>query len=225
MKKCIVIILFTLFIQSVNALTEAPIDVLSMSINEIQEARSKNIITYEQLTKIYLDRINEYNKIYNSYITINDKAIDEAKAMDKLYEEKGLISKMMGIPIAVKDNIDVYGMPTTAGTKSLSDNYPNKDADVIKKLRDAGTIFLGKTNMSELAFSARISKSSYGHTYNAYNTKYTPYGSSGGSASVVGSALAVAALGTDTSASIRTPSSANNAYGLRPTTSFLIEAK
>lgn len=215
--KVLIIMLLLLLPINVKASTELPVDVLNMSIKEIQDAHSLGLFTYESLVSFYLDRIEEYNKQYNCIITINDKALEQAKELDKKYNETGLISDLMGIPIIVKDNIDVYGMPTTAGTKALSDNYPNENAKVIQNLIDSGAIIIAKSNMSELAFSANNSKSSYGHTYNAYNILYSPYGSSGGTSVAVSSGLAVAGLGTDTNASIRTPASGNNVIGLRPT--------
>ena len=220
-KKIVFILILILFPFSVKATTELPVDVLNMTIEEIQEARSLNLFTYEDLVKFYLERIEKYKKQYNCIISINDKAIERAKELDKKYNESGLISNLMGIPIIVKDNIDVYGMPTTAGTKALKDNYPNKNSSVVQKLIDSGAIILAKSNMSELAFSASNSKSSYGHVYNAYNTLYSPYGSSGGTAVAIASGLAVAGLGTDTNASIRTPASANNVVGMRPTYGLL----
>ena len=216
-KKVILFIIILLIPFNIKASTELPVDVLNMSIEEIQEAHSLGLFTYEELVSFYLERIDKYNEQYNCIITINDEAIKQAKELDKEYEKEGLKSKLMGIPIVVKDNIDVYGMPTTAGTFALKDNYPNKNSLVVQNLIDSGAIIIAKSNMSEFAFSANNSKSSYGHTYNAYNVLYSSYGSSGGTAVAVASGLAVAGLGTDTNASIRTPSSANNVVGLRPT--------
>ncbi len=216
-KKIILFIIILLIPFNIKASTELPVDVLNMSIEEIQEAHSLGLFTYEELVSFYLERIDKYNEQYNCIITINDDAIKQAKELDEEYKKKGLTSKLMGIPIIVKDNIDVYGMPTTAGTFALKDNYPNKNSLVAQRLIDSGAIIIAKSNMSEFAFSANNSKSSYGHTYNAYNISYSPYGSSGGTAVAVASGLAVAGLGTDTNASIRTPSSANNIIGLRPT--------
>lgn len=101
------------------------------------------------------------------------------------------------------------------------DSYPNNNAVVVENLIKAGVVVLGKSNMSEFAFSAATSRSSYGSVKNAYDLNYTPYGSSGGSAVAVASSLASLALGTDTNSSIRLPSSANNVVGLRPTYNLL----
>lgn len=195
----------------------APVDVTKMTISEIQEAIDDGFLTYEGLINIYLDRINEYDSKYNAIITINQNAISEAKKCDEEYKKNGRKSLLFGIPIIVKDNIDVYDMPTTAGSKTLKDNYPKSDAEVIKNLKNQGAIILAKANMSEFAFMASSSSSSYGTVKNAYNTKYSSYGSSGGSAVSVALSYAPLAIGTDTNASLRAPASANSVFGVRST--------
>lgn len=199
------------------AYTIAPIDITSTSIDDLSKALDRGYLTSEILVTLYLERIGEYNKDFNAINTINENAIDEARVLD-LEREKGIIrGPLHGIPIFVKTNIDVKSLPTTAGSKSLKDNYPNNDAFVISKLKEEGAIILGSTNMSEFAFLARDSYSSYGHVKNAFNTNYTPYGSSGGSAVAVALSFAAASLGTDTNSSVRLPASAAGLVGLRPT--------
>ncbi len=218
MKKILLMIfLFFFSIINTNALTESVIDITNMDIFELQEAVDNDLISYETITRLYLDRINEYDKNYKSIITINNKAIEEAKKCDEIYKKEGRGSILFGMPIIVKDNIDVYGLPTTAGAKSLSDNYPNNNASIIHNLINKGAIIIGKANMSEFAFMASSSVSSYGTVKNAYNTSYSSYGSSGGSAVSVAASFAALGIGTDTNMSVRSPSSANNLYGMRPT--------
>lgn len=217
MKKLILLLLILLIPYNSLAYDKAVVDINNLSINELQEYVDKGYLTYEKITKLYLDRIDAYNKQYNAIITINEHALDEAKELDKTYKENGRTSMIFGLPVLVKDNIDVKGMPTTNGTKALLDSYPNENADVIQKLIDNGAIIIGKTNMDEFAFNAKYSHSSFGYTYNAFNTDYSSYGSSGGSAVSVSANLAVYALGTDTGVSVRVPSSANGVIGMRPT--------
>ena len=218
MKKVFLIIFLLFFsIININALTESVIDITKMDVFELQEAVDNDLINYETITKLYLDRINEYDKNYKSIITINETAIEEAKKCDETYKKEGRKSLLFGIPIIVKDNIDVYGIPTTAGTKSLSDNYPNNNAKLIQNLIDKGAIIIAKANMSEFALMASSSVSSYGTVRNAYNIDYSSYGSSGGSAVSVVLNFATLGIGTDTNMSVRGPSSANNLYGMRPT--------
>lgn len=216
----IILILIALIPIKLHA-TSSIINIDKLNIVEIQENINKGYLTYETLTKIYLERIEKYNEQYNAIITINQNAIAEAKLLDEEYKKSGKRSLMHGIPIIVKDNIDVKGLPTTNGTKALLDSYPYENAPIIQKLIDAGAIVLAKTNMDEFAFHAEHSSSSFGMVKNAYNLEYSSYGSSGGTAVGVAAGLAVAGIGTDTGSSIRIPASANNLVGLRPTTSLI----
>lgn len=220
--KIIKKILFTnliLFISiiKVNAYYEAPVDITTMDIYELQNAIDDGYLTYELLTRLYLDRIEAYDKEFNAIISINENAIEEAKKCDIEYKEKGRDSILYCIPIIVKDNIDVKGMPTTGGAKALSDSIPYNDSVVIQRLKEKGMIILAKSNMSEFAFMANSSNSSYGYTKNAYNTNYSSYGSSGGSAVATSLIYAPVSLGTDTNSSLRAPSSANGVIGFRST--------
>lgn len=216
----IILILIALIPIKLHA-TSSIINIDTLNIVEIQENIDKGYLTYEILTKIYLERIEKYNEQYNAIITINQNAIAEAKLLDEEYKKSGRRSLMHGIPIIVKDNIDVKGLPTTNGTKALLDSYPYENAPIIQKLIDAGAIVLAKTSMDEFAFHAEHSSSSFGMVKNAYNLEYSSYGSSGGTAVGVAAGLAVAGIGTDTGSSIRIPASANNLVGLRPTTSLI----
>lgn len=216
MKKFVTLLLLLILPFSVKAYDTAMVDINDLSIRELQEYVDKGYLTYEKITKLYLDRIDAYNKKYNAVIRINENALEEAREKDREYKENGRYSLVFGLPFLVKDNIDVKGMPTTAGAKGLENNIANNNADVIQKLVDNGAIVLGKTNMDEFAFNYQVSHSSYGYTYNAFNTNYSSYGSSGGSAVGVSANLAVYALGTDTGVSVRVPSSANGVIGIRP---------
>lgn len=223
MRKIFLLIgfIFLFNINNVYAYNESVIDITEMDIFEIQEAIDNKLINYENLIKLYLDRIEEYNSQYNAIISINENIIEEAKNCDKEYESNGRKSILYCMPIVVKDNIDVVGLPTTVGTKSLNDSYPIEDAEVIKLLKEKGALIIGKANMSEFAFEAQSSTSSYGTVKNAYNLEYTSYGSSGGTAVAVATSTAALGIGTDTNMSVRAPSSANNLFGMRPTYSLL----
>lgn len=216
MKKFI-FLLILLIPFKVLSLEQAVVDINELTIYEIQEYVDKGYLTYEKIVRLYLDRIEAYNEQYNALITINENAIEEAKKLDLEYQESGRRSLIHGLPVIVKDNIDVKGMPTTNGASGLLDSYPYENAEVVQKLIDNGAIIIAKANMDEFAFNATYTHSSFGDTYNAYNTLYSSYGSSGGSAVSVAINLAVFALGTDTGSSIRVPSSANGVVGIRPT--------
>lgn len=204
-----------------NETEMAIVDINNLSITEIQQYVDMGYLTYEKITRLYLDRIEAYNEQYNALITINEDALAQAKALDEEYQSQGRRSLIHGLPIIVKDNIDVCGMPTTNGTEALLDSYPYENAEVVQTLIDNGAIVIAKANMDEFAFNAAYTYSSFGFTNNAYNTLYSSYGSSGGSAVGVAANLAVFALGTDTGSSVRVPSSANGVVGIRPTFGLL----
>lgn len=195
------------------------IDLMDASISELETAMEKGELTAEQLVQMYIDRINAYDKSLNlnSIITINSKALDEAKELDKERAAGKIKGKLHGIPIIVKDNYDVEGMPTSAGCKALKDSIAPDDSYAVKKLKEEGAIILAKANMSEFASSGSNSRSTLGGAvHNAYDTERTAAGSSGGTAVAITSNFATAGLGTDTGSSIRRPSSFSNLYGLRP---------
>ena len=219
MKKYFLVFIFSLFLFNVDvfAYYKAPVDITNLSISELKEALDLGYLNSETLVNLYLDRIDAYDEMYNSINQLNPQALEEAKKLDKEREDGKIRGRLHGIPILVKCNIDVVGIPTTGGTKALADNYPLSNATVVQKLIDEGAIILGSTNMSELAFSASNSYSSYGYVRNVFDPLYTPYGSSGGSAVAVGAAFAAAALGTDTNSSVRLPASGAGLVGIRPT--------
>lgn len=212
----IIIFFYLSIITPVKAITSVPIDISEKNIYQIQDAIDQGYFDYEQLIKIYLERIETYNKNYNAIITLNSNVIKEARALNEEYKKNGRRSLIHGLPILIKDNIDVVGMPTTAGIKILLDSYPKKNAYVVQKLIDNGAIIIGKANMSTLALDGISSYSSFGHTKNAYNLSYSSYGSTGGGAVGVAVGFAVAAIGTDTGISLRLPAAANNLVGFRP---------
>lgn len=211
------LLLLILLPISVKANNKAVVDITKMSISDLNKALAKGYLTSELLTLLYLDRIEEYDSEFNAIREINSKALSDAKKLDEERENGHVRGPLHGIPILVKNNIDVTGMATTAGARALENNYPNSDAEVIKKLKEAGVIILATTNMSEFAFIASDSKSSYGNVLNAFNPLYSAYGSSGGSAVGLALSFASASLGTDTNSSVRVPAAAAGLVGLRPT--------
>ena len=192
-------------------------DLMDATVEELQLAMQRGALTSERLTQMYLERIEVYNPALNTIISLNPKAMDEARAADER-REAGEAGRLNGIPILVKDNIDVAGMVTTDGSVSLLHNMAYADAETVRRLKEEGAILLGKTNMAEHAISGTESTSTVkGSVHNAYDPSRTPAGSSGGSAVAVTCNFAALALGTDTGSSVRRPSSFANLYGLRPT--------
>ncbi|WP_054954848.1 amidase family protein [Paenibacillus dakarensis] len=197
-------------------------DPFEKSIEEISTALNNGQITSEELVEYYLKRIDAFDKqgpAINSIISINENALKTAKALDAERKTQGPRGQLHGIPFVVKDNYDVVGMPTTAGSAALKDIYPAKNAYTVQKLIDAGAIVIAKTNMSELAASfGRLGYSSMGGlTINPYNLNRDASGSSSGSAAAVAANFAVFGLGTDTSGSVRGPANVTGLVGIRPT--------
>jgi len=171
-----------------------------------------------ELVKENLKKIFEENKKNNSFITISDEeALQAARTLERELVEGKVRSELHGIPIAIKDLIYTKGIRTTMGSKVYENYIPEVDATVIRKLKEAGAIIIGKTNTHEFAYGPIGDRSYFGPCLNPYNFKKISGGSSSGSAAAVGAGMVNLALGTDTGGSIRIPSSACGIVGMKPT--------
>jgi len=197
-----------------------------LTISDLQKAMQSGKYSSKQLVEKYSDRIGDIDKkgpALNSVIEMNPDAERIAAELDRERKEKGARGPLHGIPILIKDNIDTADrMMTTAGSLALVGAKPARDAFVAKKLRDAGAVILGKTNLSEWAnFRSTKSTSGWsgrgGQTKNAYVLDRNPCGSSSGSGAATAANLCAAAIGTETDGSIVCPSSANSLVGIKPT--------
>ncbi|MBR5272506.1 MAG: amidase [Clostridia bacterium] len=204
-----------------NALVEYDEDELigmlfEASISEISQLLESGVFTSEEITEYYLERIAKYNPEFNCFITLCDEALETAKLRDQQRARGEILGKLHGVPIVIKDNIDLEGYPTTNGENWRKNNIAADNAHVVQKLIDAGAIIIGKTNMSTMADFAEHSISQVqGETKNAYSFDHSPGGSSGGSAVAVSLNFAAAALGTDTNSSLRIPSAYASTVSLR----------
>lgn len=215
------------------AFTAPAFELDELTIADLQRGMQSGKYTARALVEKYTDRINEIDKrgpALESVIELNPDAEAIAVALDRERKERGARGPLHGIPILIKDNIDTKDrMMTTAGSLALLGAKPFQDASVAKKLRDAGAVILGKTNLSEWA-NFRSTKSSSGwsarggQTKNPYVLDRNPCGSSSGSGAATAANLCIAAIGTETDGSIVCPASANSLVGIKPTVGLVSRA-
>lgn len=196
-------------------------EIMETTIAKVQAAMLAGELTCRQLTEAYLARIEAYDHkgpAINSIILINPRALEEADRLDALLKETGKLSgPLHGIPVMLKDNVDTFDMPTTAGSASLEGFVPDDDAFIARKLREAGAFILAKTNLHEFAIWGETISSILGQSVNPYDPTRTPGGSSGGTGASIACNIGIIGIGTDTINSVRSPSSANSLVGIRPT--------
>jgi len=196
--------------------------VVEVSLVDMAKALAKRRVTSRALTQSYLARIQNIDLKLKSVLALNPAAAEAASAADARRAEGKALGHLDGIPILIKDNINTTGLATTAGSLALVENVPVWDAPVVARLRAAGAVILGKTNLSEWAnIRSRRSSSGWsavgGQTCNPYALDRSPCGSSSGSAVAVAASLAAAAIGTETDGSIVWPCAINGIVGLKPT--------
>ncbi len=192
-----------------------------LNIKQAKEGLVTKKFSSVELTKACLDRIKQTDDKLNVFVTLTeDEALKSAEKADSLLASKGETFRaqpLLGIPIAIKDNFSTLGIRTTASSKVLDNYIPPFDSTVVKKLKDAGMVLLGKTNMDAWAHGSSTETSDYGPTRNPWNTNHLPGGSSGGSAASVAANQCIAAIGSETAGSIRQPASWCGVVGLKPT--------
>lgn len=197
----------------------ADFNIVETTIADIHQAYRSGQLTCRKLVETYLERIEANDKqgpAINSIITINSKAREEADRLDAAFKSSGPAGSLHGIPIIVKDQADVKGMPTTLGSVLFKDYYPDRDSFVAEKLKNAGAVILGKSTLGEMA-GGDTHGSLFGSTRNPYDLDRTVGGSSGGSAAAVAANFCTAAIGQEGLASIRRPAAWNAIAGIRTT--------
>ncbi len=192
-------------------------DIKNVTITQaITDLKAKKYSSLE-LTQAYLERIKQVEPQVNAFVTVTEEeALKNARAADEK-RANGNDAPLLGIPLSIKDNFSTKGIRTTASSKVLDEYIPPYDATVVKKLKDAGVVLLGKTNMDAWAHGSSTETSDYGATRNPWNREHLPGGSSGGAAASVAADEAIAAIGSETAGSIRQPASWCGIVGLKPT--------
>ena len=189
-----------------------------MKLEDLRKALDRRELSAVELTAYYLDRIAQHDRELNAFITVlRAEALQMAAAADRRIAAQENVTALTGIPGAIKDNIYTEGIRTTCASRLLANYYPSYDATVVSRLKQAGAVLIGKTNLDEFAMGSATQYSYYGVTRNPWDRNRSAGGSSGGSAVAVAAGMAPLALGSDTGGSIRQPAAFCGVWGLKPT--------
>lgn len=193
-------------------------EITQLTVHELKEKLASKELTISEITKAYIDRINEKEKDIGAFVTIlEENAMNKAKEIEEKVNNGEIKGSLVGIPIGIKDNICTKGIHTTCSSKMLENFISPYNATVIEKVNNENMINLGKLNMDEFAMGGSTEYSAFHVTKNPWNLKKVPGGSSGGSAAAVASGMVPWALGSDTGGSIRQPASFCGVVGMKPT--------
>ena len=193
-------------------------DLHEETIQGLHAKLARREVSSEEVTRHLLDRIAQLNQELNAYITVTEEeALAQAKEADQRLANGDATSPLCGVPMAIKDNMNTRGVRTTCASRMLEHFVPPFDGTAVRKLREAGAVFLGKTNMDEFAMGSSTEHSLFGPCRNPHDHERVPGGSSGGSACAVAADLCIAATGSDTGGSIRQPAAYCGVVGMKPT--------
>lgn len=193
------------------------IQIIKLTVKELAEALEAGDLTSVEITTAYLEQIEKVDRDIHAFLALNKEALSEAKKSDERRKKGQPLSVIDGIPVAIKDVILTKGIETTAASKMLKGYVPVEDATVVKNLKEAGAIIIGKNNCDAWAHGGSTENSDFGPTKNPHNLSHVPGGSSGGSAACVAASEAPISIGTDTGGSIRQPAGYCGVVGIKPT--------
>jgi amidase len=225
-KRVLSLLLTTCFVSPmlIASVQSAEVNVVELTVKDAHTALQNKSYTSKQLTEAFLARIAKFNPGYNAIITMNPDALKDAEEIDRRRAAGEALGPLAGIPVVVKDTMDFAGLPTTAGWAPLSKRaggielIPERDSPVVARMREAGAIILGKTNVPVLSLSGTNANDSWaGPTYNAADQKRATGGSSAGTATAVSGSFAVLGLAEETGGSIQNPAAAQALVSVKPT--------
>jgi aspartyl-tRNA(Asn)/glutamyl-tRNA(Gln) amidotransferase subunit A len=193
-------------------------DLTRMTASELAGLIAGGEVAAVEVAQAHLDRITSVDSALHAFLHVDiDGALDAARAVDEARASGSVLGPLAGVPLAMKDVVVTKDVPTTAGSKILEDWRPPYDATITRRIKDAGIVMLGKTNMDEFAMGSSTENSAYGPSHNPWDLERIPGGSSGGSSAAVAGYLAPLAIGTDTGGSIRQPAAVTGVVGHKPT--------